>query len=217
MIVVNFKAYVFGKKALEIAKACEKVKEETGIDIIVCPSFLDLQKIIENVKIDVFAQHVDPIEKGAFTGHVPPEGLKEIGVKGTLLNHSEKRLRLDQINKSIELCKKLDLKVIVCANDPLEGKAVSVFEPLAVAIEPPELIGTGISVSKAKPEVIQKAVEIIKEINPKVKVLVGAGISGKDDVKKALELGAEGVLVSSYVVKADNPYERIKDLAEGFK
>ena len=77
--------------------------------------------------------------------------------------------------------------------------------PDMVAIEPPELIGTGRSVSKEKPDVITDSVRKIREVNPTVKILCGAGITTGDDIYTALKLGAEGVLIASGVVRATNP------------
>jgi len=81
-------------------------------------------------------------------------------------------------------------------------------------VEPPELIGTGISVSKAKPEVVTSTVGLIKRINPEVVVLCGAGITRGEDVSAALRLGTEGVLVASGVVKAKDPYKVLLEFAE---
>jgi len=89
---------------------------------------------------------------------------------------------------------------------------VAALGPDYVAVEPPELIGTGIPVSKAKPEVITDTVELVKKVNPEVKVLTGAGISSGEDVKKALELGSVGVLLASGVTKAKDPEKAIRDL-----
>ena len=167
-------------------------------------------------KVKIFAQHIDPIEPGAYTGHILPEAVKEAGAIGTLINHSEKPMKIMDIEKGINIGKRLGLITIVCANDEIVGAAVAKFNPDYVAVEPPELIGTGISVSTAKPEIVINSVKMIKEVNPNIKVLVGAGISNKEDVKKSLEYGAEGVLLSSAVTKANNFYEKIKELAEGF-
>jgi Triosephosphate isomerase len=55
-------------------------------------------------------------------------------------------------------------------------------------------------------------VEAVKKINPNVKVLCGAGISKGEDLKAAIELGAEGVLLASGIVKADDPKKALYDL-----
>ncbi|BFI73129.1 triosephosphate isomerase [Nanoarchaeota archaeon] len=220
MLAINLKAYkeTIGKKAIELLEAAEKVAEEYGIEIVIAPQYVDIYPLAQKAKkVKIFSQHIDPVEPGAFTGHVLPESVKEAGAVGTLLNHSEKQMKVEEIEKAINIAKNLGLTTIVCANDNLVGAALAKLDPDYIAVEPPELIGTGISVSKAKPEIVINSVKMIKEVNPKVKVLVGAGISNKDDVKKALELGAEGVLLASAVTKANNFYEKIKELAEGFK
>jgi len=221
MLAINLKAYkeAIGEGAVKILEAAEKALEETGLNIplVIAPQYIDIYLLSQKAKkVMIFAQHMDPIEPGAFTGHVLPDAIKEAGAKGVILNHSEKQMSIEDIEKAINIARKLDLITIVCASDPVVAEAISILNPDYIAVEPPELIGTGISVSKAKPDVVKNAVKWVKEYNPKVKVLVGAGISNKEDVKKALELGADGVLLSSAVAKAKNPYEKIKELIEGF-
>ncbi len=89
------------------------------------------------------------------------------------------------------------------------------MKPTIVAIEPPELIGTGIPVSKANPDVVVGSVEAVKGVSKNVKVLCGAGISTGDDVRAAIDLGTDGVLLASGVVKAKDPKKALLDLAGG--
>ena len=67
----------------------------------------------------------------------------------------------------------------------------------------------------ANPEIVRNTVNAVKKVNPNVKVLCGAGVKNGKDVAKALELGAEGVLLASGVVKAKNPEEVLMDLVSG--
>ncbi|MCD6300639.1 MAG: triose-phosphate isomerase [Staphylothermus sp.] len=219
IVAVNFKAYYpysFGENAVRIARDTKKVWEETGVEIILIPPYTEIKSVLEVVKgteIKVYAQHADPVEPGARTGFIPLEGLKEAGIHGVLLNHSEHRLKLADINWLIRKARGLGLKTLVCADVPETGAAVAVLKPDMVAVEPPELIGTGIPVSKAKPEVITRSVELIRKVNSEVIILTGAGISKGEDVYAAIKLGTSGVLVASAIVKAKNPYEVIKDMA----
>ena len=219
IVAVNYKAYYpysFGGHALRIAKDAKKVWEETGVQIILAPPYTELRNILEAVKgteIKVYAQHADPVEPGARTGYMPLEGLREAGVQGIIINHSEHRLKLADINWIIKKAKKLGLEVLVCADVPETAAAVAILKPDIVAVEPPELIGTGIPVSKAKPEVITGSVDLIRSVNKDVIILTGAGISKGEDVYVAIKLGTAGVLVASAIVKASNPYEVIKDMA----
>ncbi len=216
VLVINFKTYLqaTGRKALELARVAEKVSKELGVEIVVAVQLADLRLIAENVEIPVYAQHIDPIKPGAHTGHVLPEAVKEAGAKGTLLNHSENRLRLDVLHEAIVRAKEVGLDVISCADTPETSAAVAALQPTAVAIEPPELIGTGISVSKAKPEVVTNTVSKIKRIDKEIPILTGAGITSGDDVAKAIELGTQGVLVASAIVKAKDWESKIRELSE---
>lgn len=220
ILAVNYKAYYphsFGKHALELARAAKKIIEEYDVEVILAPPFTELKNILEEVKgtrIKVYAQHADPLEPGAITGYIPLEGLKELGVHGVIINHSEHRLKLADINYLVKKAHTLGLEVLACADVPETGAAVAVLGPDMVAVEPPELIGTGISVSKAKPEVITNSVELIRRVNPNVKILTGAGISTGEDVYIAIKLGTIGVLVASAIVKAKDPYSVMKDMAE---
>jgi len=216
IILINFKTYQegTGKKALELAKKAENVSLETDVCVAVAPQFTDISPIAHSTSIPVFAQHIDPIKYGSFTGHILAESIKEAGAIGTLINHSERQLKLADIDATIKKTKELNLISIVCANNPSVSAAIAALEPNMTAVEPPELIGTGIPVSKAKPEVVTNTVKLIKQINPKVVVLCGAGITTGKDVAAALKLGTEGVLVASGIVKAKDPYKVLLDFAE---
>ena len=219
LIIVNFKTYLeaTGKKAVELAKKAEKVSLETKVSIGVAPQHTDMSTIAKSVKIPVFAQHTDPVQPGSHTGHVLAEALKETGATGTLINHSERQLKLSDIDAVIKITREKGLVSVVCANNPSISAAVATLKPDILAIEPPELIGTSIPVSKAKPEIITKTVRLVREINPKVVILCGAGIGHGEDVAAALRLGTQGVLVASGVVKAKDPYTVLCQFAEATK
>ena len=219
MIIVNFKAYseATGKKAIELAKKAEKVCNETHVVIGVAPQFADIVAVAKAVGIPVFAQHIDPIRSGSYTGHVLAESVKEAGVVGTLINHSERQLKLSDISEAIGIARENGLISVVCANNPNISVAVATLKPDIIAIEPPELIGTGIPVSKAKPEVVTDTIKLVRKINPTVTILCGAGISRGDDVAVALKLGTQGVLVASGIVKVKDQYRVLSEFAKATK
>ncbi len=219
LILVNFKTYseATGLKALKLARTAEKISLETEVCICVAPQSVDIASVATNVSIPVFAQHIDPVGPGSFTGHILSEAVRAAGAIGTLINHSEKRLKLADIDATIVRAHESNLLSVVCTNNPAVSAAVAALEPNVIAVEPPELIGTGIPVSKAKPKVVSGTVELVKRINPKVLMLCGAGITNGEDVTAALKLGTEGVLVASGVVKAKDPYKVLLDFAESTK
>ena len=216
LLLVNFKTYsqATGKNAVKLAKTCEKVMKETGVCIAVAVQATDIHLVASEVDIPVFAQHIDPIQPGSNTGQIMIDAVKEAGAIGTLINHSERRIKLSSIDEILALTKKHELFSCVCASTPRIAGAVAALEPNCCATEPPELIGSGISVSTAQPEIITETVEIISKINPNVEALCGAGITSSQDVKIALELGTKGILVASGVVKSPNPEKILMEMAQ---
>jgi triosephosphate isomerase len=204
-LVINLKSYreSFGNNAIEIGTHSFEASKKFGVEVIVCPS-LPWLSAVTGTGATVFAQHCDSLEPGPFTGFTSPEMIRACGGHGMLVNHSEHRVRLDEIENIVELGRKLHLLTLVCADTPGSVAAVSALRPDLVAIEPPELIGTGISVSNAKPEVITKSIQSVRRISKETPVIAGAGITSEADVRRAIELGASGALVASAIVKSDD-------------
>lgn len=215
LVLVNFKCYLeaTGARAVQLAKYAQQVNEKVGVSVAVAPQTADLRLVSRQVELPVFAQHVDPITAGSYTGHVLAESVREAGATGVLVNHSERRLQASTIEEVISRAKGLGLTTVVCANTSGIAAAVASLDPDMIAVEPPELIGSGVAVSKAKPEVVTDTVSRIRRINSEVIILCGAGITSGEDVKAALKLGTEGVLVASGVVKARDQAAAIEDLA----
>lgn len=215
VVIINFKTYpqATGEKAVTLAKSCEAVSLEFNVPIVVAPQISDLYRVVQAVDIPVFSQHMDPGEQGRFTGHVLGEALVEAGCAGTLLNHSENRMQLADVELAVTKARKLKLYTVVCTNNPAVSVAAATMKPNSVAVEPPELIGSGISVSQAQPEVITGTVDLIRKVNKEVVILCGAGISNGDDVNAAMKLGSQGVLLASAVAKSDRPADVLKSLA----
>ena len=219
VVVINFKTYpqATGDKAVSLAKVCEKVAREFGVSIVVAPQIADLYRVSTAVGIPVFSQHMDPGEPGRCTGHTLGEALVASGCKGTLLNHSENRMQLADIEEAVRIAEKLKLYTIICTNNPFVSIAAASIRPSAIAVEPPELIASGISVSKAQPEVIAGTVDKIRSVNREVTILCGAGITTGDDVSAAIRLGSQGVLLASAVAKSDKPEVALRNLVAPLK
>ena len=197
-LFVNFKTYeeVTGKKAFSLAKLLSSFSDGE-VDIIPVVQSIDLKEIASGISLNVFAQHVDPVSFGSNTGKIMPFAVKETGAVGVVLNHAEFKVSNEHIKKAVELCGKIGLKTMVCAEDKKRAIEIAKFSPDFIAVEPPELIGGNISVSTSKPELIESTVKAIHKINPKIIVITGAGIKSAKDVSKAIELGTNGVFVAS--------------------
>ena len=219
IIIVNFKTYLeaTGRKAIVLAKQAEKVSNETGVCIVVAPQFADISRVAEAVEIPVFAQHIDPIKPGSNTGKVLLDSVKEAGAVGTLINHAERQMKLVDIDEIIRMIAKNNLFSCVCTSNSQISAAVAYLNPDIISIEPPELIGTGVAVSKAKPEEVSKTIRLVRKVNSKVLLLCGAGISHGEDVSVAMKLETQGVLVASAIVKAKDPYSILLEFADATK
>ncbi|MFH1602107.1 MAG: triose-phosphate isomerase [Candidatus Shapirobacteria bacterium] len=237
MIWVNYKIYkeTFGKKALDLAKICDRVSKETKIKIIPVVSAFDLTRVKKVYSGEVWVQHVDCYFEGRYTGWISPLQAIALEASGSLLNHSEHKLPAGKIRQTLAHIKKekwvnqwakeirdsavkevANFKIMICfgSSGQAEGWLKKLHpSPDYVAYEPAELIGGKVSVSQGKPEMIKNIVELISPL----KLIVGAGIHKKEDVQKALELGAKGILISSDVITAKDPYKELKELALAFK
>ncbi|ELY66213.1 triose-phosphate isomerase [Natronococcus jeotgali] len=210
-VLVNLKTYPCDP--IEVAEAVSDVDDRTDARLAVAPQAAHLERVAET-GVETWAQHVDPIEHGSNTGHALAESVADAGADGTLLNHSERRLKLADIDGAVRAAERAGLETVVCANNPAQIGAAAALGPDAVAVEPPELIGTGTPVSQADPDVVEDAVDAAAGVDEDVSVLCGAGISTGDDVVAAGELGAEGVLLASGVAKADDPAAALEDLVD---
>lgn len=202
-VVINFKTYkeATGENAVKLAKNFKKFK-----NVIVCAQASDINKVSKF--LPTFAQHIDPVEQGAHTGSITAFAVKKAGAKGTLLNHSERRLSFKVLESCIKIAKKNKLKTIVCAKNIREIERIEKLKPDFIAVEPPQLIGGKISVTSAKPELIRESVKKAK----KIPLLCGAGIHTREDLRVAKKLGAKGVLIASGIIKNKNPVNKLKEI-----
>jgi triosephosphate isomerase len=217
MIWVNFKTYEqgTGEKAVRLAQICAKVASESRVKIVVCVQATDIFRVASKAGIEVWTQHVDEVEFGKHTGYILPEGVVKAGGKGTFLNHSERKLSLEAIEKTIERLKSLRcFKTLVCAATEKEAVELAKLKPDFLAYEPEKLIGSKkTSVADAKPEVIKRIIEKVEG----VPVVIGAGVHKREDIVRGLEWGCRGFIVATDVVLAEDPEERLRDLVAGYK
>jgi len=208
-VLVNLKAYPCDPVA--VADAAADVAGDTEATVAVAPQAADLARVADT-GVTTYAQHVSPNDYGSHTGSTLAESVADNGAVGTLLNHSEARRKLADIDGSLDTAERAGLDTVVCANNPEQVAAAAALGPDAVAVEPPELIGTGTPVSQADPDIVEDAVAAAEAVDPSVDVYCGAGISTGEDVVAAEELGASGVLLASGVAKADDPRAALEDL-----
>jgi triosephosphate isomerase len=218
VLIINFKNYkeISGTNSVRLARVASKVGKKYKVRIAVCPPQHVMSEVAK-VPVTIFAQHLDNSKIGSTTGHVIPELVKQSKIRGALINHSEHRIPSNDIEELVSRLKALNMLSVVCVKDVAEAERYSKLNPDYIAIEPPELIGTGKAVSKERPEVITDSVKAVKNANNSTQLLCGAGIVSGDDVVRALELGTKGILVASGIVKAKNWEKAIEEFSLAFK
>ena len=119
-------------------------------------------------------------------------------------------LTVKEIRESLVMCKHLNLISVVCASNLAMVKKLVKYHPDFIAYEPKRLIGGNKSVTSENPKIITKAVKLCEKKG--IKLLAGAGVHSKKDIKTALKLGASGVLIAHKVVRSKAPKKVLKEL-----
>lgn len=222
-LLLNTKNYTetLGSRLDQFLSIVERASIRNAKDVeisIALPAFYVAYVHSKFPRARCLAQHLDNMELGSTTGFLVPEIAKESGAAGALVNHSEHRLERGEVASLTERLRELDMISVVCARDPAEVASFAKFSPDFIAVEPPELIGTGNAVSKSKPAVISESYSMLvraKRRGSRTRLLCGAGIVNGVDARSAIELGASGILVASGVVKAKNWSVALQDLVDG--
>ncbi|MEK6276044.1 MAG: triose-phosphate isomerase [Actinomycetota bacterium] len=213
LIAGNWKMY---KGQAETAEFCIELKRQVpaleGIDVAVCPPFTSLAvavQILAGTEIAVAAQNVHWEAEGAFTGEVSASMLRELGVYGAIVGHSERRQFFGETDETTAKRAKaaLDagLSVIACVGETeaereagetedVLRRQVSVLEAednLVIAYEPVWAIGTG---KTATPEMAQEAHTLIKSVLD-VPVLYGGSVKPENAAEILAQPAVDGALV----------------------
>lgn len=210
--VCNPKSYLYGKKSLQLAKKCEELAVKYDFDVIFTAQHVDLAAIVKECPhLIVCAQAMESLRPGRGMGHILPEGLAEAGVRATFLNHAENPLTINELAMTIERANELGMLTIVCSNEVADTKAIASLHPDCMVCELNSLIGTG---KTADISYMKQTNEIVKAIDPNIKVLQAAGISNGDDVYKAISSGADATGGTSGIVAAEDPFAKLDEMFE---
>ena len=219
LIIINCKNYleVAGEKIIELSEIAKYISNSNNVQIMIAPPQNSLFYLSQFVKLPLICQHIDYEKIGATTGFIIPELAKSYGASGSLINHSEHRIEYEVIQNLVERLRQLNMTSIVCASSSQEVGKFARLHPDMIAIEPPELIGTGKAVSKVNPSIITESVKEAGKYSENIKVICGAGIVDKTDIKSAINLGSQGILLASGLIKSDAWKDKLIELCAGFE
>jgi triosephosphate isomerase len=208
LLILNLKAHEqgIGRRARYIGDIANRLSNDSGVRIILAAQPTDIESL--SYKNEVFAQHIDPIPYGPSTGYILPEAVRGAGATGTLINHSERSLSIDDIKQRIERAKNVGLSTVVFAPSAGHAEQIAGMGPNYIALE---LSGEFSSDSRS---LLEETISRVRAANPAVRVL--AGIDSGQDLIAALSLGAAGALVSSSVLDSEKPEDALRDILGGF-
>lgn len=220
MIILNLKNYAesTGKNLFPVISAIEEAIAEVpllGEILSIAPAIYDLHAAAQQSKsLRVIAQHVDNKGIGSTTGWAPAAAIKELGIEYSVLNHSEHRFSdWQELEATITNAQTTGVKLIVCCENLSEAEKLLPLSPFAIAYEDKDLIGSGESITTGRPEEVQNFVALVQG---KAKAIIGAGISTAEDIKVGKEFGAEGFILASAFVKANDRKAKALELGQAF-
>lgn len=207
---VGPKAYLYGQDALELAQVAEEASLKSGVSVIYTPQLTDLALISRKVQhLYLCAQHMDALRPGKGQGSILPEAVRAAGATCVMLNHAEHPMTVAALRAAIDRAREVGLWSIACADSITEAQAVAAMSPDILVVEPSELIGTGVTSDE---QLISASTRAVKEINPEIQVLQGAGISNADDVYRTIFAGADATGSSSAICKAADPAKMLREM-----
>jgi triosephosphate isomerase len=209
---LGLKGYFWGQKALELAKAADRIAGEYRVTLIFTPQYVDIAAIARETRnLLIFAQHLDPVLPGRGNGAVLPEAVKEAGAHGTFLNHAEKRVSLSSMAQTIRRADSVGLLTMACADSSEEAAALAHLKPTMIMAEPPDLIGGSNPVAKQQ-EFISATIAAVKHIDRNILIFNSAGIRSEEDAATVIAAGADGTGSTSGVLTTADPIETLRSM-----
>ena len=196
---------------------CAAFRAPPGVEAVLCPPYVSLAAAVES-GLSVFAQNVHWAPEGAFTGEISARMLVELGVRGSIVGHSERRQYFAETDETVarRVTAAIDagLRVIACVGETDEQREagetedvlrrqVSVLDQhadLVIAYEPVWAIGTG---KTATPEQAQDAHAFVKELLP-VPVLYGGSVKPENAEALLAQPDVDGALVGGASLEVDS-------------
>lgn len=210
--IVNPKSFLYGEDLLELARYADQLAKEYEVNVLFTGPMTELSILVrECPNLMITAQHMDDVSCGDSMGKIFAESLKSIGVQVVVLNHADYPMSISTLKKTIRRANESGLQTIVCADSVQEAEAITFLKPGVILAEPTSLIGMEQISSR---EYVRSTVERIKAHDSNILVEQGAGIRTAKDVEELLQLGADGVGVTSGIIKANKPAAVMKEMIE---
>jgi triosephosphate isomerase len=192
-----------------------------GVEVVICPPYVCLDAALGG-PVQVYAQNVHWEPEGPYTGEISPGMLLELGVRGAIVGHSERRLLFGDTDETVarraRTAVSAGLAIIACVGETLEQResgdmelilslqvealafAVGQAPGLVLAYEPVWAIGTG---KTASPEQAQGAHAFIKGLLD-VPVLYGGSVKPENADAILRQPDVDGALVGGASLEVES-------------
>ncbi len=213
MIFLALKTYKesTGDNGISILSSVKKVGSESGVPIVAVAQATEIYRIKKELDIEVWAQHIDPIDPGKNTGWISPYSVKTAGATGVLINHSEHKIPEETVVATVAKAKEYGLKTMVIGQTQEMVIKYDQLDIDYISYEKADLIAGPVSMIDQQKEEIKALVAKLKH-----PLIIGAGIQDGKDTRQTVEVGARGVLMATYFVTAIDHEAKLRDLAQGF-
>lgn len=214
MIFLSLKTYkeATGDSVIRLLSSVKSILQESGVPILPVAQSTDIYRIRKELGIEVWAQHMDPIDPGKNMGWISPYALKNAGAAGVVINHSEHKLDKETAKKTLDKAKEFGFKTLLIGHNVEDVVEFDSWEPDYISYERPDMIGGGVSMLTVEKDNVMKLVSKLKH-----PLIIGAGVSTGNDVKQAILLGAKGAILASAFVLSSDPETKLRELVAGFK
>lgn len=215
-IITNWK---MNPQTLDEAKdlfdaVAEGIKKSADLDIVICPPFLYIP-YLKNENLKMGGQDCFYEDKGAFTGEISANMLKNMNCEYVILGHSERRKFQQEtdelVGKKTEAALRAGLKPIVCVDNLSQLENIKNIKNLIIAYEPLECIGNGKACDPKDAEKMR--ISIAKEVDEDIPILYGGSVNSQNAANYIREAGFSGLLIGGASLRADEFVKIINSLA----
>lgn len=210
LFTVSPKTYLLGDDSVAAAYLTDKIAEGRNHSIFWTAPVPELCEVAKELKYAIpTAQHADLVGDGKGMGLTPLESLKNAGVQAVFLNHTAHPMAVDKLAATIDRARELEILTIVAADSVTEAKAIAAMDPDVILCEPSSLVGTG---HTSDDDYISDTIAAVRSVNPDIVIMEGAGIRCGADVRRLIELGAQGTGISSALAITDDKVALLTEL-----
>ena len=244
IVVGNWKMNLIREESLDLVGEVISSLENIDVEVVFAPSYTYLYKVNKMCAdlsfINTASQNISKNKNGAFTGEVSAEMIHSLGVKYTILGHSERREYFNEssqdLRRKVNLAISNDLEVIFCCGESLEQRDSGVhfdwiqsqieeslfhlsaeeFSKIVIAYEPIWAIGTGVTASSSQAEEVHAFIRSVildeygKNVSENCSILYGGSCNSNNARELFSKENIDGGLIGGASLNSNSFVEIIK-------